>query len=254
MITIRKIQTLKPRVRVRKCGALMHLVFLGEAEEADREYIESLLGILLESDIPSSEDKEYFKAAFSRYLSGEKLAAEDIYYRVLKVLGEEVADWDFVSDDGLLDASRRKELGLRLLLDRVRSPYNIGAIFRSAESFGVSHIYLRECGDIESPRCSRTARGAEKVVPYTIIKNLSEVEGPFFALETGGDSLPDFTFLENAVCIVGSEESGVSPDALALCSSRVSIPMYGAKGSINVSVATGILLYSWSSAVLGRGN
>lgn len=251
MLTIRKIESLKPRTRVRKCGTLMHLASQGEP--LNREYAESLLGILLSSDIPSKEDKQYFSSAFRRYLCGESLAGEDIYYRVLKVLGEEVADWDFVKEDGTLDASKRKDLGIRLLLDRIRSPYNIGAIFRSSESFGVCHIYLRECGDITSPRCSRTARGADKSVPYTIISDLSEVEGPFFALETGGSDISAFDFPKGAVCIIGSEESGISPDALSLCKEKVTIPLYGAKGSINVSVAAGILLYTWSAALIPSG-
>ena len=245
MITIKKIETLKPRLKIRKVGELMHLSYKGE--KLENEYVRSLLSILLSSELVSERDKEFFRKGFENYLLGENLAAEDIYYRVLTILGEEVADWDFVDTEGKLDVSKRTVLPHRLLLDRVRSPFNIGAIFRSAESLGVEHIYLREgCGDSNSPRCLRTARGALDVVPHTIVSSLDEIEGPFFALELGGKSLPDFNFPSSGVCVIGSEETGVSPDALRLCSDRVSIPQLGAKGSLNVSVATGILLYSWS--------
>lgn len=250
MITIRKIETLRPRLRVRKVGELMHLAFRGE--ELEEEYVDSLLAILLESDIPSQADKDFFSHSFNSFKMGERLAAEDIYYRTLTLLGEEAADWDFLDEEGRLDASRRIILPHRLLLDRVRSPFNIGSIFRSAESLGVEHIYLREgCGDITSPRCARTARGALDTVSHSIIGSLDELKGPFFALELGGTSLGSFRFPESGVCIIGSEETGVSPDALALCESslgKVSIPQLGAKGSLNVSVAAGILLYSWSIA------
>ena len=245
MITLKKISTLKPRVQVRKCGGAMHLAFLGTVY--DNEYIQGLLDILLHSELVSDDDKEYFRRAFASFSEGSLLSGEDIYYRCLKILGEESADWDAVDEELKLDSAKREVRPVRLLLDRVRSPYNIGSIFRSAESFGVEHIYLYECGDVSSPRAARTSRGAVDVIPYTIIDSLSEVPGPFFALETGGVLIKDFAFPREGTCIIGSEESGVSPECLALAeNSKVTIPLYGAKGSINVSVATGILLYEWS--------
>ncbi len=246
MITIKKISTLKPRVVIRKCGGQMYLASKGDIS-LDEEYLDGLLSLLLTSELISERDKEYFVKSFAAFKAGDTLAGEDIYYRVLSILGEEVADWDFFKE-GSLDGEHRVVMPHRLLLDRIRSPYNIGAIFRSAESFGIEHIYLRECGDVDSPRCFRTSRGARDTVPYSIISSLDEVKGEMFALETGGVSLEDFEFPSEAVCVLGSEESGVSPDTLARCRNRVSIPMLGAKGSINVSVAAGILMYSWSRA------
>ena len=245
MITLKKISSLKPRVQVRKCGAAMHLAYMGTVY--DKDYTEGLLEILLSSPLVSDEDGEYFRRAFASFLAGSALSGEDIYYRCLKILGEESADWDAVDEELKLDQTKRDVFPRRLLLDRVRSPYNIGAIFRSAESFGVEHIYLYECGDVSSPRAMRTSRGAVDVIPHTIISSPKEVPGPFFALETGGTLIKDFTFPFDGPCIIGSEESGVSPECLALAGKdRVTIPLYGAKGSINVSVATGILLYEWS--------
>jgi len=228
----------------------MHLASKGTIV-LDNEYLDGLLSLLLSSDIVCEKDKDYFIKSFASFKAGDSLAGEDIYYRILSILGEEVADWDFFKE-GSLDESHRSVLPHRLLLDRVRSPYNIGAIFRSAESFGIEHIYLRECGDVDSPRCLRTSRGAKETVPYSIITSLDEIEGEMFALETGGFSLEEFEFPSSAVCVLGSEESGVSPDALARCKNRVSIPMMGAKGSINVSVAAGILMYSWASGAFPR--
>lgn len=249
MITIKKIRTLKPRVQIRKCGNLMHMA--SEGTEFHPEFRRSLLEILLDSELVPETDKSFFVKAFQSFDEGEMRAGEDIYYKVLEILGEEVADWDFTVPGGKLDASKRQVFPHRLLLDGVRSPYNIGAIFRSAESFGVEHIYLTEnCGDVKSPRCERTSCGAVNIVPYTIISSYDEVKGPFFALETGGTAISSFAFPEDGVCIIGSEESGVSPKALALASERVTIPTYGAKGSLNVSVAAGIMLSAWASASL----
>jgi TrmH family RNA methyltransferase len=77
-------------------------------------------------------------------------------------------------------------------------------------------------------------------------------EGPFFALETGGTPLEDFSFPRKGILIAGSEELGVSPGALAAADAslgRVSITSYGAKGSLNVSVAFGIVMHAWGLGI-----
>lgn len=244
MITLKKIKTLKPRVQLRKCASQAFLASKGEKFE--EEYILGLKDIVISLELVS--DKAYFEKAFSDLLAGNLKRGEDIYYKCLSILGEEVADWDIIDSDNKLDNSIRIVKPHYLLLDRIRSPYNIGAIFRSAESFGIKHIYLYECGDITSPRAIRTSRGAIEVVEYSIINSLAEVKGPFFALELGGTPIQEFSFPTEGTCILGSEESGVSPECLKLANDslgKVEIPLHGAKGSINVSVAAGILMYSW---------
>jgi TrmH family RNA methyltransferase len=74
-------------------------------------------------------------------------------------------------------------------------------------------------------------------------------------MELGGTALADFAFPEEGVMIVGSEELGTSPELLSIADSslgRVSIPLAGSKGSLNVSVAFGIVLQSWYSHVAQR--
>lgn len=78
---------------------------------------------------------------------------------------------------------------------------------------------------------------------------LSLCKEPLFALELGGVSLEEFAYPPRGILILGSEEVGVSPECLALAdrsSGRVSIPLYGWKGSLNVSVAYGILMSRWA--------
>jgi TrmH family RNA methyltransferase len=144
-------------------------------------------------------------------------------------------------------------------------------MFRTAESFGVEKMYLSPlCADPRHPRASGTAMGTVDIVPWERLSaDMAGVfpaagdgsaagtggvlDGPFFALETGGIRLEDFDFPQSAVMIAGSEELGVSPEALELADrslGRLSIPVYGAKGSLNVSVAFGIALHAWASAVL----
>ncbi|MDR0324082.1 MAG: hypothetical protein LBI12_06525, partial [Treponema sp.] len=80
---------------------------------------------------------------------------------------------------------------------------------------------------------------------------------PVFALETGGTPIGEFPFPRNGLLITGSEELGVSPRALAAAEAslgRVSIPCYGAKASLNVSVAFGIALNMWVQIIAPKGN
>ena len=74
-----------------------------------------------------------------------------------------------------------------------------------------------------------------------------------FALEEGGTPIEEFVFPERGTVLVGSEELGLSPEALDIArKSRgiVTIPMFGVKRSLNVSVAFGILLYVWSKRIV----
>ena len=76
-----------------------------------------------------------------------------------------------------------------------------------------------------------------------------------FALELGGTPLGEFRFPQRGMMLVGSEELGLSPQSLALAASRagrVSIPMAGAKRSLNVAVAVGIVLQAWHASLTGR--
>ena len=73
-----------------------------------------------------------------------------------------------------------------------------------------------------------------------------------FALETGGCDIRDFRFPERGICIVGSEETGLTAEARQRAESSlgiVTIPQHGAKGSINVASAVGIMLYKWVESV-----
>ena len=85
--------------------------------------------------------------------------------------------------------------------------------------------------------------------------NIERLECPVFALESGGTKLTEFDFPDKGIMIVGSEELGVSPESLAVADAslgRVSIPIYGAKGSLNASVAFGIAMQAWSEKLVNR--
>ena len=244
MITIKKIRTLKPRVRVRKLGEIFHL---STVENYDRAYVDAALDELLSQELLSDKDKEDISYFYSR---GGREDMEDIYYRTLSVLGESTADWDVRDEEGTVAWEKRKVFSHYLYLDHLRSPYNVGSVFRSAEAFGVEGIYLSPgTASPEHERARRTSRGTVDGVRWDF-RELEDIEDmPVFALETGGEDITHFRFPEKGICIIGSEETGVSPSALEMAErslGRVSIKQYGVKGSINVASAAAILLQYWS--------
>ncbi|MDL2229654.1 TrmH family RNA methyltransferase [Treponema sp. OttesenSCG-928-L16] len=177
-----------------------------------------------------------------------------IRHILLRETGKQTADWDFIDHKGRLNSEKRHIFsGINVFLEDIRSPFNVGAIFRTAESFGVDKILVSPlCADPHHQRAMRTAMGCIELVPWERC-SLESVGSPVFVLETGGTELRNFSFPFRGTMIIGSEELGVSPEALSLADTslgRVSIPTYGAKGSLNVSVAFGVAIQAWAASIL----
>ena len=145
------------------------------------------------------------------------------------------------------------------VLDNLRSAWNVGSIFRTAEAAGLTHLYL--CGITPAgshPRVAKTALGAEEVLPWShhpdvvkVLRRLKE-EGFFLlALETEGSQPwhPEFPLPERPLAlVVGNELCGLDPEGLTLCDLVLRLPMRGYKRSLNVAVAFGVLAL-WLSAL-----
>ncbi len=162
----------------------------------------------------------------------------------------------------LIDLSAGKEIyktaprhvfNLVAILDNIRSIHNVGAIFRTADGFGVSRMHL--CGITptpQNPRFSKTSLGAEESIPWNYNRNAVEacatvkdagfrliaLENPpqaynLYAVESDLMKQPLALVLGNEVC-------GVDPQILDLCDLTLAIPMQGAKNSFNVATSFGI--------------
>lgn len=153
-----------------------------------------------------------------------------------------------------------------VLAHNIRSTHNIGAIFRTAEGFGVEKIILSGYSPYPSvpqdPRLPhihekltnqihKTALGAEAIVPFAFLPEpplqaLRKAGYRLVALEQADNSisLPDYTPSERIALLIGEEVHGVETQLLEQCDDIIEIPMHGQKESFNVSVATGIALYS----------
>ena len=146
---------------------------------------------------------------------------------------------------------------MEVLLDNIRSIYNVGAFFRTADAAGINHVHL--CGLTPTPahkRLAKTALGAQDAVPWTHHRNgleaarfLQEKGMRLWALEGGPDSVPlpevlSYLAGKPIVLVIGNEISGVDPGILALCEKITHIPMSGIKTSLNAAVAFGIAVYA----------
>jgi len=151
----------------------------------------------------------------------------------------------------------RSPQNIAVLLDNIRSAWNVGSILRSADGFGFHHVYL--CGitpTADNESVTKTSLGAEDSVPWSyhkdavrLVKGL-RVEGwNVYALEEDARSqslslFPTSPFSNPVVLIVGNEITGVDPDLLDMCDEIFYIPMRGEKKSFNVAIAFGVAAYA----------
>lgn len=147
-----------------------------------------------------------------------------------------------------------------LLLHNIRSTHNVGAIFRTADATGVSKIYLSGYTPAPIDRFGRARKdiskaslGAEKTVAWEsvsdikdLIRKLKKEKVKIIGLEQDKRSI-DYRKIktaQNNLIILGNEVDGIEKGILDLCDEIIEIPMKGQKESLNVSVATGVVLYS----------
>ena len=174
---------------------------------------------------------------------------------LLAIIGTFPAEWDLVIaphanpyDENGVIKEREFFPGMCVYAEDIRSPFNIGSIFRTAEGMGAEKVIISPfCVDPNQSRAIRSGMGCIETMGWEQIP-VEELPDdiPIFALETGGTDIEEFVFPKKGICIIGSEELGVSPQALSKATyGRVSIPMKGLKASLNVGVAFGILMQKW---------
>ncbi|EGQ22417.1 MULTISPECIES: TrmH family RNA methyltransferase [Sporosarcina] len=139
-----------------------------------------------------------------------------------------------------------------LLIDAVQDPGNIGTMIRTADAAGLDAVVLgKGCADPFNPKTVRSAQGSHFHIPVVRgelmpwLERLKSNNIPIIG--TGlqeAVSLNEITAQSEFALLVGNEGSGVDPDLLSKANQVVKIPLYGQAESLNVAVATGILLYT----------
>ena len=154
------------------------------------------------------------------------------------------------------------KLPLVVVLDNVRSLYNIGSIFRSCDAFRVKSVYL--CGITATPpnaEIHKTALGGEDSVEWKyfektedVIQQLRREDYFIYSIEQVENS----TRLQNLsldatktyAVVFGNEVKGVSQNVVDLSNDCLEIPLFGTKHSLNVSVAAGIVIWEFARQLI----
>lgn len=149
--------------------------------------------------------------------------------------------------------TRKHVKDIIVILDNIRSAYNVGAILRTADGAGVKKVYI--CGispTAQHPKVTKTALGAEGFVESKYFSTTKEAiesakaEGYLVcAVEQSKDSVSvEEVKDEGRLCLIfGNEITGVELPTLEICNKILEIPMFGQKNSLNVATTAGIVLY-----------
>lgn len=154
-------------------------------------------------------------------------------------------------------AQENPGLHVEVLLDNIRSAWNVGSMLRSSDGAGVKRVHFGGVTpNVDNPKVTKTSLGAENAVPSEkhpdglfFCRAWKEAGGAIWALEGGDRAEPLFSLHrgnlpEKILLVVGNELTGVDPDILDICDRIVFLPMEGCKGSLNVAVAFGIAVYT----------
>jgi tRNA (guanosine-2'-O-)-methyltransferase len=149
--------------------------------------------------------------------------------------------------------NRRSTGKLALLLESVQSPYNVGAIVRTAAAYRLEHMYLAgQTTSPGSPKAAKVSMGTERYLSWSVFERGADAadaareEGyTVIGLELADDAVPlhQLTAGPDVCVVVGNEDHGLSPAMIAACDSVAFLPLLGRVGSLNVATAAALALY-----------
>jgi len=163
-----------------------------------------------------------------------------------------IAEYENTMTNLRLDEIIQKENVFLLLLDGIQDPHNLGAILRSANAAGVDAVIATKDKSVSlTPAVRKVASGAAEATPFFQVSNLAETikklkkEGVWCTGTTGdaNQSLYEANLTGKMAIVMGSEEKGLRRLTKESCDFLIKIPMNGTVESLNVSVATGIVLF-----------
>ena len=141
------------------------------------------------------------------------------------------------------------------VLENIRSAYNVGSVFRTADAFLLQGIYI--CGYTARPphkEIKKTALGSDETVHWSHYPNAAEAIAQLrasgyriFAVEQAAGSIPLQLFMreegDKTALVFGNEVTGVEQSTISLCDGCIEIPQLGMKHSLNIATAAGIVLW-----------
>ena len=134
-----------------------------------------------------------------------------------------------------------------MALDTIQDPGNLGTIIRIADWFGIDQIVCSDdCAEVYNPKVVQATMGsiARVKVFYTDLEEWLSVqkEVPIYATTLEGQDIREMKKIQEGIIVVGNESKGISPGVLKLANTKITISQKGKADSLNVAVATGIVL------------
>ena len=212
--------------------------------------------ILMKRDLQSELSKELFNALKDREVAVQRVPAEKLDRITRKNHQGVIAFVSAIEYESLESVvpflyEQGKDPFI-VLLDGITDVRNFGAIARTCECAGVDALVIPQRGSASvGSDAVKTSVGALMVLPVCKEKSINEsirfLKNSGFkvvaATEKGGETYTEPDYKGPVAIVMGAEDVGVSPENLRICAHLVSIPQFGTIGSLNVSVATGIMLY-----------
>lgn len=228
--------------------------------------MERIIGVnpvieVLQNKEKNIEKLEMFKGNKDEKLNKiKKLASErniKIFYTDKKIENSQgvavyISEYDYYVEFGeFLEKIAPMEKSIVLILDEIQDPRNFGALIRSAEVFGVKGIIIPERNAVRiNETVVKTSTGAIEYVDIVKVTNISEAllklkKLDYWVYGAAGEANINYNeedYPNKIVLVLGNEGSGIRKKVREHCDKLVKIPMYGQINSLNVSVASGILL------------
>ncbi len=247
--------------KIKKKVEAIHQLFLDlEKESKDHQFDSMMLAELISQIEALSEFNEPVLQKLIKYKDSLKPDMTLRHFSTIAVPFERYLKKNITDDDFLVSTMDRDHLvspraPLHFIIDHMRSAFNVGSIFRTADTLGVQKIWLT--GYTPTPhqiQVDKAALGATFVVEWEqiqfkeCIEKLKKQNFQIIALETSAkakDISFDFSFEKPTAFIVGNERFGLDADQLAMTDEIRKIPTFGIKNSLNAAVALAIAGYEW---------
>ena len=190
---------------------------------------------------------------FEKY--GEKIREKSKSYEIVNQFELEKVG-TFETNDSALAIVKQKtnnehkiSSGIILALDEIKDPGNLGTIIRIADWYGIKNIVAsKNTVDFYNPKVITATKGSFTRVNifYTDLNDfLSKTELPILGAFLDGENIHETKFPSNGILIMGNESSGIKKDIEKLVTKKITIPSYGKTESLNVAIATAIILDNW---------
>lgn len=173
-----------------------------------------------------------------------------------------VTDLDILDRDPPAGAARADRMPLTVVADNIRSAFNLGGIFRTAECLGASAVWLcGYCADPGHPQVAAAALGTVGAVPWRRFERIGPALAELrqagvwtVALETvsGAPEVGALSWRFPSAVVIGNERFGLDPETVAACDTAARIPSYGVKNSLNV--VTALAICAWDARLAFKKN